>query len=455
MGKHATTVVGLLWEAAGEEIPGYCVELAKSGRSSCKQKTKCRKQCTDVSIGFGEIRCGSLDDMSGGYTRWNHLNCWAVPAKIWLGLPDPDECDDPEQFSHALLSMNEVSLCGFSGLPEDDKATFVEYVMDKTHWAAWQNRKPKKNDAAIVPSAVGSTAAGGGGDVVPEGYHQARERFVVPVPGKDGAIAGILEGKTIVLTGVFPEVGGGRGLSLGKDKVKVRLGSTNVVSFYRFVLLFYILVSNLLQAMVQKFGGRVTSSVSGKTDYLIVGKEAGHSKVSKARESKKCIVISLKDLKEVCEGVATLEDVASKPLFIPQFSSGYGGSSALVAASGPMLIHQNGSAASDADKKPAAKRKSLEDDGDKPAAKKPKKSKAAGKKKPVKRAPKKTKEEKENVRNEESDNEDEPVKQDIKCDVCEVDCTKQSWYDEDTGEDYCVSCREGRGVLQCDGINVE
>ena len=36
-------------------------------------------------------------------------------------------------------------------------------------------------------------------------------RFVVPVPGKD-APANSLAGKTVVLTGVFPEVGGGAGL---------------------------------------------------------------------------------------------------------------------------------------------------------------------------------------------------------------------------------------------------
>jgi len=58
----------------------------------------------------------------------------------------------------------------------------------------------------------------------------------------------MLSGKRFVLTGVFPEVGGGCGLSMGKEKVK---------------------------AMIESFGGRVTSAVSGKTDALISGKEPG------------------------------------------------------------------------------------------------------------------------------------------------------------------------------------
>lgn len=83
--------------------------------------------------------------------------------------------------------------------------------------------------SAIVPAAAASTstavAAGG------------KARFVIPRPGRDG-IAGVLAGKKFVLTGLFPEVGGGSGLNLGKDR--------------------------MIQ-MIESFGGQVTSSVSGKT----------------------------------------------------------------------------------------------------------------------------------------------------------------------------------------------
>lgn len=42
----------------------------------------------------------------------------------------------------------------------------------------------------------------------------------MPVPGQTEAAANVLAGKTCVLTGVFPEVGGGAGLNRGKDRLK-------------------------------------------------------------------------------------------------------------------------------------------------------------------------------------------------------------------------------------------
>jgi hypothetical protein len=56
-------------------------------------------------------------------------------------------------------------------------------------------------------------------------------------------------------------VGGGSGLNLGKDRVK---------------------------KMVEAFGGKVTSSVSGRTHILVVGKEPGLGKVSQAEGQPGC-----------------------------------------------------------------------------------------------------------------------------------------------------------------------
>lgn len=86
------------WEyyetAAEETVPIYRMELAKSGRSRCKQKGKTAKRCsmapdgvdetcTDVVartepefIMQGEVRIGSIDESAGKYGRWNHLRCW-------------------------------------------------------------------------------------------------------------------------------------------------------------------------------------------------------------------------------------------------------------------------------------------------------------------------------------------------------------------------------------------
>ena len=59
-------------------------------------------------------------------------------------------------------------------------------------------------------------------------------RFVVPKPGLDGPHSS-LAGETVVLTGIFPEIGGGQGLGLGKEKTK---------------------------AMIESFGGRVRAPLT-------------------------------------------------------------------------------------------------------------------------------------------------------------------------------------------------
>jgi NAD-dependent DNA ligase len=291
------------WEffytAAEEDVPLYRVEGAKSGRSKCVQKGKA-KSCgsgEEQKIPKGDVRIGSIDKDSGSHGRWVHLNCWRVPSKVWLGVPDPKECDDPKMFEQALLAMNEVLLSGVSELSPENKQAFVEYVMDKEHWAKLIKRKPKNKedgDEALTEVEKQEKKA-----VVIHGKHKPSQVFVVPVPGKNGAMENMLEGKRVVLTGTFPEVGGGASLNLGKEKVK---------------------------RMVEAFGGKVTGSVSGKTDILIVGKDPGFSKVSQSK-SKGIQLIALKDLKEAIEG-GRLED-APQPGAITNFSGGYGGKNSL------------------------------------------------------------------------------------------------------------------------------
>ena len=83
----------------------------------------------------------------------------------------------------------------------------------------------------------------------------------------------------------FLSLFGGGGLNLGKAKLK---------------------------ALIVSFGGRVTSSVSGKTNILVVGKNPGYSKVSKARRQPNCKLMSLKDLTEYFEGDKTVNDNLGK-----------------------------------------------------------------------------------------------------------------------------------------------
>ena len=177
------------WEfyaaAAEEPVPTYRVEKAKSGRSRCRAKggaKKCgapgfvaagiaveadddekKKEKEGKGKGKGKgkgngkgkgggreaykassnpaepsyiakeaIRVGVMDinGNGAGYGMWVHLACWRVPSTIWLGLPDPDSCSDAASFTRALKRMSEVTISGFTQLPETDQAFVVDHVMN-------------------------------------------------------------------------------------------------------------------------------------------------------------------------------------------------------------------------------------------------------------------------------------------------------------------------------------
>ncbi|CAN0589036.1 unnamed protein product, partial [Ectocarpus sp. 12 AP-2014] len=361
------------YDAAAEEVPPYKVELARSGRSKCTQRTQSARRCADEGplIGKGEIRVGSLDAQSGSYGRWVHLKCWRVPSRIWMGLAQADGDGGGgsggilEACVAALSSMNEVQFTGFNDLSPHDQRQVAAHAADKSNWASLQGRRRVR--AADVGTASssgrgGSAGAGGassgggssgsgsapalaagesdaaGGSSSSSSHYLAggsgystygsaspaaaaapppsgsavslfqpqesmvapsaarRGFYVVPRPGVNGARADFLKGKTIVMTGVFPEIGGGAGLNQGKDR---------------------------LRSMCESFGARVTSAISGKTDMLIVGKEPGASKVGKANASPKCQLVSLADLTMSIQGEQQLE--STPPPEIEAFSEGYSG----------------------------------------------------------------------------------------------------------------------------------
>ena len=289
--------------AAAEAVPPYIVEHARSSRSSCTQKSATFCAHLDPLIEKGEVRCGSLDPESGGYGRFMHLRCWRVPATVWLGLPTAGA--DTTVVETALAAMESVTLIGFPTLDVTGKAAFVAHVTDSTNWARLSGKAKAANDAADA-AASGEISGAASASTVPkkvkgkskDSKAAAVEQavvdvvmsspksgaalvpvlarattgigsFLLPRPGVNGAVAGALSGKTFVLTGVFPEVGGGLGLDLGKARVR---------------------------ECVESFGGRVTGSVSGATTHLIVGQAPGASKVRSAR-SKGVAMLDVQGLK--------------------------------------------------------------------------------------------------------------------------------------------------------------
>ena len=149
------------------------------------------------------------------------------------------------------------------------------------------------NTRAIVPIIQSNNEST---DIVPRTEKKAK--FTIPRPGVNGAVAGVLSGKRFVLTGVFPEVGGGTGLSRGKDRTR---------------------------DMIESFGGQVTSAVSGKTDFVVVGQDPGRSKVTQA-DKRGVPLIDLISLHRLLMGQSSLEATASAPPpRITNFSAGYAG----------------------------------------------------------------------------------------------------------------------------------
>lgn len=357
------------YDAAEEEVPPYRMEPARSGRSKCSQKTKSAKRCSpsEPFIPKGDIRIGSLDGTSGSYGRWVHLACWRVPSRIWQGLPvDVSDRDKASQFEASLAAMNEVQFCGFDQLTPDQKWLVVLHVMDEGNWASRGKRKgsaprfsntsgtsatPQSQPRGAGDLAYASTASSGGGhsayapmassgaghsayDPIPSSGGTAvslvGERagfFVVPSPGVNGAQPGFLRGKTVVMTGIFPEIGGGAGLNQGKDRVR---------------------------QMCESFGARVTSAVSGKTDLLIVGREPGMSKVGKASARENCQLVSLADLARSIEGKQQL-NLTQAPE-IDTFSSGYNGNGLRALPGGPARKAFKSATTKTARKKSGAKR---------------------------------------------------------------------------------------------------
>eukprot|EP00927_Polykrikos_kofoidii_P075052 TRINITY_DN71113_c0_g1_i1.p1 TRINITY_DN71113_c0_g1~~TRINITY_DN71113_c0_g1_i1.p1 ORF type:complete len:461 (+),score=78.03 TRINITY_DN71113_c0_g1_i1:94-1476(+) len=310
-------------EAAKEVTPTYRAELARSGRSRCQVRGFRKQHCSAPFIEKGALRVGFMLK-SGGYGLWIHLECWRVQSKVWLGLPDPVNCRDSKKFEAALLRMNEVTLCGVREMAKADRKKIVRHVMDKQNWTfGGAVEKVRKR-----PTQAGSGAGGGDEDedaqtstslVVTE--PKQKGQFVVPVPGQ-GAPAGSLSGKTFTLTGIFPEIGGGAGFKLGKDRAR---------------------------KMIESFGGKVTTSISGKTNVLVVGKDPGFSKVSKARKDPKVQLLSLQDLKVGLER-GSLGD-AKANMVIKDFARGYGAGGLAKRASAKELAVAQGTA------KPALKGK--------------------------------------------------------------------------------------------------
>ena len=317
--------------AAEDDMPLYKIEPAVSGRSKCRY-SKCPlregEEEKPAPILKGTLRVGILDRESGKYGRWCHLGCWRVPKKVWQGLPDPELCLDESAFRSALSAMNHVVLCGFNELPHDAQSIVVEYVMDKENWAQYSKKQALQGEEtkrALPEGVASSTEANKKQRKAPsteriKGRRKKKatskalssRKFLtykteVAKPESETSVAkasnqlavanSAFNGKTVVLTGVFPSVGGGCGLNQGKDRLK---------------------------AMLEGMGAKVRSSVSGKTDMVIVGQDPGMRKVIAARAHPKCRLVGIQDVQLAIENGETELEKLPEPK-IESFSTGWHG----------------------------------------------------------------------------------------------------------------------------------
>ena len=153
-----------------------------------------------------------------------------------------------EQVSlHDLLSMEEVLLTGVDAMELAAQILFVRHCVDSKNWARNRKRKQIMGDntqaeskaCKVANKSESAAAAAKGTSAAEASSNQHPVGFTVLVPGVDGALSDmILRDKTFVISGTFPEVGGGDADSVGVANVK---------------------------AMIQSFGGKVISRFSKKT----------------------------------------------------------------------------------------------------------------------------------------------------------------------------------------------
>ena len=79
----------------------------------------------------------------GNYSRWNHLNCWRIPERIWSALSDENNADT---VLSELLEMDELVLKGLNVFGHSDQVNIIECVRDSTKWASYSKKKQKDRE---------------------------------------------------------------------------------------------------------------------------------------------------------------------------------------------------------------------------------------------------------------------------------------------------------------------
>lgn len=261
-----------------DSMPTFCLEHAKSGRSKCRATG-----CQDCTIAKHQVRVGLLNPTAGNYGKWQHLDCWQVPACVYENLPKRKTVKAMEA---ALLRENKHLVAGFSTLHPMSQEQVIAHILDSQN--NWTNQPPG-DDAFLATNNANVNV-----DLNVSDATRAKASFVLPMPGVDGAKFNSLNGMRFVLSGTFAELGDGKEAD-GKEAVQELIGS---------------------------FGGRVNVAISNLTTLLIVGEEPGFKKVREARQ-RGIPILRLADVQKILCGDLELEAVENAT--IEKFSDGCDG----------------------------------------------------------------------------------------------------------------------------------
>ncbi len=108
---------------------------------------------------------------------------------------------------------------------------------------------PSELKELVAKLGVNLTATSTGNDPSTPSRQGKQEKNTAITPtARDRAVQDSLGGLRFALSGTWPNLGGGSGLEVGKQRRKAR---------------------------IEQFGGRVTGSISGITDVLVIGESPG------------------------------------------------------------------------------------------------------------------------------------------------------------------------------------
>lgn len=259
--------------------PTWKVDLATTSRGGCNV-------CGEA-IGAGTLRVGGLDRRAGTYAWFRHFPCWK-PAGVLEAFP-------PARLAAEVGAFTETNTSALITRSADVGASDVALVAS-TLLAATE-AATATDAAAEAPAPTSPPEASRKRSVeTPETAPVAKRQTTAP-PMVAVAVPDALKHFLVVITGVFPEMGGGCGLHEGKDKAtEVLVGSGASV----------------------KAGVTKAMSKTAKA-FVLVGDRPGASKVFKA-QAMDIKLINMDGLRRLLAG-ELLADVDTA--VVNGFSAGY------------------------------------------------------------------------------------------------------------------------------------